>query len=136
MADLEELIDFDSLPDEGQEMLLMQDFEADSAPPSFQIETRIPLVPVTHIEVNDWRTVRDYVVAQIEAYHGKFPRNPAQEKGIFNAFVNRWGDKALPIAKLAFTVHQGLWHNAPISINRFCIASDPWFAEVLAKTLQ
>lgn len=142
MADLEELIDYDSLPDEGLGVgndQLMLDFDSETDLQTFQIETAVPVVSVTSIEplaANDWRIIRDYVVEQIEARHGKFPRNPVQEKGIFGAFVNRWGDKSLPIAKMAFEFYQGVWHNAPISINRFCIASDPWFAAVIAKTLQ
>lgn len=83
----------------------------------------------------DWRALRDYVAHQIEMRHGPFPRNEVKEAGIFKAFMSRWGDKAAAIARSAFDDHNGRWAGAPISLNRFCRASDPYFASVLADRL-
>ncbi len=82
-----------------------------------------------------WSQLRDYVVAQIEERTGPFPRRPEAEIGIFKGFINRWGDRAAPIARAAFEVHGGYWRSAPISVNRFCANSDPYFAQVIADKL-
>lgn len=83
----------------------------------------------------DWRQLRDYVVGQIEAIHGPQPRNPLKEKGIFDGFLQRWGAQGPQIAKAAFEVHRGFWHDAPISVNRFCKGSDEFFARPIADRL-
>lgn len=83
----------------------------------------------------DWRQLRDYVVGQIEHFHGPQPRDPRKEKSIFSSFLDRWGSQAPLIAKAAFEVHQGMWQSAPISVNRFCKASDGYFAQVIAERL-
>lgn len=80
----------------------------------------------------DWRQLRDYVCSGIEARVGAFPRNPIKEKAIFESFFVRWGDRAERIARYAVDVHGCWWASAPISINRFCKGSDPYFAEVIA----
>lgn len=83
----------------------------------------------------DWQQLRDYVINQIEAIHGPQPRNPVKEKSIFSSFLKRWGAQAPAIARAAFEVHQGFWHSAPISVNRFCKASDLYFSTVIAERL-
>jgi hypothetical protein len=86
-------------------------------------------------EAWDWEAVRDYVVRSIEERHGVFPRNFKTEPSIFKSFSNRWGNQAGPIAKMAFEVFDGVWKGAPISVNRFCIGSDVYFAAPLAERL-
>jgi hypothetical protein len=81
----------------------------------------------------DWRDLRDYVVREIESRFGIFPRNLVKESGIFKSFCTRWGAKAPLIAKAVFEGHDGMWMGAPVSINRFTINSDPYFAEVIDK---
>jgi hypothetical protein len=87
-----------------------------------------------------WRELRDFVVAEIERLHGVWPRNQTTEYGIFNSFVTRWSAVApwLParIAKTAFgPVYQGMWMNAPISVNRFAKNSDGSFGVPLAEKI-
>jgi hypothetical protein len=77
----------------------------------------------------DWSDLRDYVVAQIEQRFGPFPRDAKKEAGIFKSFISRHPDEAVSIAKFAFEVENGYWAGAPISVNRFCKASDPYFAD-------
>lgn len=82
-----------------------------------------------------WQDLRDYVIREIESRHGPQVRNPKTEASIFKSFISRWPDQAVSIAKAAFEVHDGMWRNAPISVNRFCKASDEYFASVIAKNL-
>jgi len=84
----------------------------------------------------NWSDLRDYIMSEVERRHGPQVRDAKKEAGIIKAFIGRWGiEQAVAIAKVAFTVHDGMWRNAPISINRFCRASDPYFAGVIAKNL-
>lgn len=82
-----------------------------------------------------WSDLRDYVVGQIEERFGAFPRDSRKESGVFKSFLARWGDQAQPIARHAFEVADGRWGGAPISVNRFCKNSDPYFAAVIAERL-
>lgn len=82
-----------------------------------------------------WQDLRDYVIREIEARHGASVRDPKKEASVFKSFLTRWPDQAVAIAKVAFEVHDGMWRNAPISVNRFCKASDEYFAAVIAKNL-
>jgi hypothetical protein len=86
-----------------------------------------------------WEDLRDYVVSCIETTHGPFPRNAIKEASIFKSFFARWEAKevgsAKAIAETAFGIHHGMWANAPISVNRFCKSSDPFFAESIMKEL-
>jgi len=75
-----------------------------------------------------WEELRDYVVSQIEALWGPFPRELAKEKSIFSSFIDRFGAHAPVIAKYAFEVKKGVWGGAPIRVTRFTRASDEWFA--------
>lgn len=85
----------------------------------------------------DWtaENLRDYVMGQIEQFHGPQLRNPMKEGAIFKSFLGRYGDKAVKIARFAFEVERGMWHRAPISATRFCKASDQYFADVIAERL-
>ena len=82
-----------------------------------------------------WDDLRDYVVAQIEERFGPFPRDSRKESGIFKSFLARWEGQAQGIARYAFEVADGRWGGAPISVNRFCKNSDPYFAQVIAERL-
>lgn len=82
-----------------------------------------------------WSDLRDYVIREIEARHGVQVRNPKTEASIFRSFITRYPETYVAIAKAAFEVHNGMWRNAPISVNRFCKASDPYFADVIVKNL-
>jgi hypothetical protein len=82
-----------------------------------------------------WGELRDYVVGQIVELHGVFPRNDKKEMGIFKSFLTRWGTDASPIARYAFEQMNGFWMGAPISVNRFCKGSDPYFAQRILNHL-
>lgn len=82
-----------------------------------------------------WDDLRDYVVAEIETRFGAFPRDSRKESGIFKSFLARWGSQAQAIARFAFEVEDGRWGGAPISVNRFCKGSDPYFAEKIVARL-
>lgn len=84
----------------------------------------------------DWRALKDYVITEITQRHGPQPLDERRVKAIFESFLKRWGDLAVPIAKAAFTDYDGMWAHAPISVNRFCIKSDPFFAAQIAERLQ
>jgi hypothetical protein len=82
-----------------------------------------------------WEELRDYVVNAIEQRHGEFPRNFKTEHSIFKSFLSRWGTQAPAIARTAFEHFDGMWKGAPIGVNRFCKASDQFFAQVIADRL-
>jgi len=82
-----------------------------------------------------WEDLRDYVVGQIEQYHGPQVRNALKEASVFKSFCARHGDKAPAIARYAFEVQRGMWQRAPIAVNRFCKASDVYFADPIKKRL-
>lgn len=86
-------------------------------------------------EVWGWSDLRDYVVHEIEARFGTFPRDAKKEFGIFSRFVKEHGAASAAIARYAFEQCNGFWANAPISVNRFCKASDPFFAEPIKTRL-
>jgi hypothetical protein len=79
--------------------------------------------------------LRDYVMGQIEQYHGPQIRNSMKESAIFKGFLSRHGAKAVAIARFAFENQRGMWQRAPISANRFCKGSDPFFSDVIAERL-
>lgn len=81
-----------------------------------------------------WSDLRDYIIGEIEARHGAQVRDPKKEAGIIKSFMTRWGtEQAVRIARTSFDVHDGMWRGAPISITRFCKASDQWFAAVIVS---
>ncbi len=82
-----------------------------------------------------WQDLRDYVIREIESRHGVQVRNPKTESSIFKSFLSRYPEQAVAIARAAFDVHNGMWRNAPISVNRFCKASDVYFSDVIANNL-
>jgi hypothetical protein len=82
-----------------------------------------------------WADLRDYVMGQIEEFHGPQLRNPVKEKAIFEGFMKRHGAKAVGIARFAFEVQRGMWQRAPISVNRFCKGSDVYFATPISERL-
>lgn len=81
-----------------------------------------------------WDDLRDYVVGQVEQRFGAFPRDLRKESSIFKSFLGRY-PQAVAIARYAFEVKDGYWSGAPISVNRFCKGSDPWFADIIAVRL-
>jgi hypothetical protein len=100
-------------------------------PPPEVIAPRNDLIPA---EETDWRSLRDFVVAAIERRWGARPdSDPVKEAAIFKRFLSTWGDLAMPIARLAFERYDGMWAGAPISVNRFCRGSDPFFGEVIVR---
>jgi hypothetical protein len=91
---------------------------------------------VAGTEWSSWSHLRDYVVSSIEETIGAFPRNPVIEKSIFSSFFDRWGPSASQqIARSAVELHGCWWRNSPISVQRFCKGSDPYFAEPIARNL-
>lgn len=82
-----------------------------------------------------WSDLRDYVVHEIEVRFGTFPRDAKKEYGIFTRFSKEFGADASRIARTAFEVHNGWWANAPISVNRFCKASDVYFGQPIQRNL-
>lgn len=82
-----------------------------------------------------WSDLRDYVVREIQSRFGPFPRNPKTEASIFKSFLGRHEGHAPAIARFAFESHDGYWCGAPISVNRFCKASDAYFAAVILASL-
>jgi hypothetical protein len=79
-----------------------------------------------------WSDLRDYVISEIEKRQGPQDRNVIKEAGIFKSFVARWGDNAPRIATTAFDIYDGNWQGRPVTVNRFCKNSDPYFSEVIA----
>lgn len=98
-----------------------------------------PTASATHVMAPmdewGWEELRDYVVGSIETRHGAFPRNMKTEHQIFKSFAKRWGNQAGAIARYAFEVSDGIWRGAPISVNRFCLNSDEFFASIIAERL-
>lgn len=83
-----------------------------------------------------WQQLRDYVVEQIEARSGKFPRNLAAEAGIFKRFMGKYEDgMAARIARFAFDNCDGMWKGSPVGITRFCKNSDPYFGDPIQDRL-
>ncbi len=83
-----------------------------------------------------WEHLRDYCVDQIVALHGPFPRmNQPAEDATFQRFHREWGADAPRIARYAFEICGGRWGGAPISVNRFCKNSDPYFAKPICDKI-
>ena len=104
------------------------------------VVTHIPVASSTHVLKVEaewgWEELRDYVVNAITARHGAFPRNFKTEASIFKSFVSRYPADAPAIAKFAFENVNGMWANAPISVNRFCKGSDPYFSDKIVMRLR
>lgn len=83
-----------------------------------------------------WEELRDFVAAEIISRFGPFPRVARKEFGIFSRYINQYGSDGIAVAKYAFgPVQDGWWGQAPISINRFCKASDPYFTVPILERL-
>lgn len=91
------------------------------------------LVPVASW---DWRAMRDYVMARIEDRQGAVVRDGIKESAIFKSFLNRWGDRAEPIARYLLEDCAGYWNNQPVSLISFCKGSDPYVANLVAERLR
>ncbi len=81
-----------------------------------------------------WSDLRDYVVGEIERRFGVFPRDVRKEAGIFKSYLTRYPNAAA-ITRYAFEVADGYWAGAPVSVNRWCRGSDPYFSDPIAKRL-
>jgi hypothetical protein len=83
-----------------------------------------------------WEQLRDYVLAEIQRVHGLQPRiDEHKEAAIFQSYLKRYGADAVRIAKYAFEVAGGYWKGGPISVYRFCRASDDFFGAVILQRL-
>jgi hypothetical protein len=112
-----------------------------------RIEEEVAIIPrqappdTTHLAIPaeewTWQQLRDYVINQIERTVGVQPRQPSfKEEAIFTGFIKRHGARrASQIARHGFEVCRGYWKNAPISVNRFCANSDPYFAAPIIEHL-
>lgn len=134
------------------DQLLHFDSEIDLLPSTsvVRVETKVPVVAdrvvvraeprTAYLAVEEtswsWEELRDYVADEITKRFGLFPRDHKKEYGIFKAFLDRWGARAVPIAKFAFEIHDGRWRGAPVKITRFCKASDPYFATLIDEYLR
>lgn len=104
------------------------------------VQITVPTMGANHLIARgggwDWEALRDYVIGEMERRFGPSPRNFGKESGIFKGFLNRHGSvMAEQIARVAFEVHNGIWRGAPISIGRFAANSDPYFASIIASTI-
>lgn len=101
--------------------------------------TQLPSESRTHllkpVDQWGWSELRDYVVTAHEERFGPFPRDARKEYGIFTRFAKEWGGHAGAIAKYAFETCDGWWMNAPVTVNRFCKGSDPYFAKPIMDRL-
>jgi hypothetical protein len=130
------MINFDALEEKTHQVVVRQ--------PATQVVERVTVTPIAssaHLlrteESWTWSELRDYVITEIERRHGPQVRNAKTEASIFKSFLSRWPDgKAIEIAQAAFQIYDGMWKNAPISVNRFCKASDPFFAAVILTRLE
>lgn len=82
-----------------------------------------------------WEEFRDYVVAKVIGHFGAFPRDSRKEFGIFKRYYGTYGQDGIRVTDFAFgPICDGWWANAPVSINRYCKASDQYFTEpILAR---
>lgn len=104
--------------------------------PSQVVEHTAAKTHLIHADVDwGWEDLRNYVVTQIEEHFGAFPRDSVKEAAIFKRFTSTFGTDAPRVARYAFEVCEGYWAGAPISVNRFCKASDEYFAEPILRRL-
>lgn len=132
-----DLLDFD---------LVLDDIDESLAPAKPAVQQVVPVVESTVAVTSQavsyqlkgdgtwgWNDLRDFVVHEIERCHGPQPRDLRKESGIFKSFMTRYPDGiSVAIARAAFgPAHQGMWRGAPISVNRFCKASDVYFSDII-----
>lgn len=130
------MINFDVLDGQTSQVVVRE-----QVPQVVERVTATPIPSSTHLlqaEENwEWSQLRDYVITQIEKRHGPQPRDLKKEPTIFKSFLSRWPNgRAVRITKAAFEIYEGMWMNAPISVNRFCKGSDPYFAQVIIDRLE
>lgn len=100
-----------------------------------QVATRSDLL--TSTEGWTWQEFRDYVCGEIQSRFGAFPRDARKEYGIFNRYFGQYGQNGIKVAQFAFgPVCDGWWGGAPVSINRFCKASDSYFTVPILQRLK
>lgn len=126
-------------------MSTMMDFDLFETATPLTVEEPAPVAhvgqdAVTHTMKPDaeweWKDLRDYVMREMENVHGPQVRESMKEKSIFSSFIKRYGAvDAAAIARYAFGFSKGMWANAPISVNRFCKASDPFFGDPIKQRL-
>jgi len=128
-------------------MSTLMDFDlVETAAPSAPMPTEATPVRAAHpdavahvMKATDewgWEDLRDYVMREMERVHGPQVRDSIKEKAIFGSFIKRHGAvDAAAIAQYAFGFCEGMWSNAPISVNRFCKASDQYFADPIKQRL-
>lgn len=83
----------------------------------------------------DWSDLRDYVIRSMQERGLLVERNPIKEAGIFKSFMTRHGVMAVRIARHVVEVEDARWSGQPITINRFCLKADPWFATPIKARL-
>lgn len=131
-----------ALRGQQQETEKTSDHETRTLSPGITERVSVTVLPSqsrSHMMVEDenwgWEEIRDYVVSEIEARYGAFPRDARKEAGIFKRWVAKYKGDAVAIARYAFEVSDGRWRKAPISINRFCKGSDQWFSDVILERI-
>ena len=70
----------------------------------------------------------DHVLGEIARTRG--PQLPCYQAGeILSGFLGRFGpEEAMAICHRAFTVHDGMWRSAPVTVMRFQPGHDEYFA--------
>lgn len=132
------MIDFDAIARQHA-MKKLQEQPLQTAPVVVERVHVTPVAGASYLLKDDaqwtWEDLRDYVMGQIEEFHGPQIRNAMKEASIFRSFHSRHGSKSVAIARFAFEQQRGMWQRAPIAVNRFCKGSDPFFADVIAERL-
>jgi hypothetical protein len=83
-----------------------------------------------------WEQLRDYVMRSVAERHGPQPRREAHTvNSIFKSFAARWGNQAGPIARFAFEQQDGYWRQSPVTVTRFTIGNDDFFAGPISERL-
>ncbi len=77
----------------------------------------------------DWEQIRDFVCRSIEERWGPRVRNLAKDDAVFRSFVERHGsDAAWHVARAAVGAWGCSWKGAPLSVERFSVSNDEFFA--------
>lgn len=136
------MINFDAIAREHAKKTAGQQAPVEAPKTEPVVSERVHITPVSgasYLLKEDtawtWEDLRDYVMGQIEEFHGPQLRNAMKESAIFKGFKARHGDKAVGIARFAFEQQRGMWQRAPISVNRFCKGSDPYFSDPIKNRL-
>lgn len=75
----------------------------------------------------------DYVLGEIARTRG--PQLPCYRSAeILNGFLGRFGlDDAMAICDRAFTACDGMWRGAPVTVARFAVGQDGFFARPMLE---